>query len=61
MTGQRSDNLANYNNADGNFQGDESVKDELAVPGGIDFSNCETQVGRFISMRRLVLSKNPGH
>ncbi len=49
MTGQTSDNLAKYSNADGNFQEDESVKDELAVPGGIDFSNCETQVCRLKS------------
>ncbi len=44
VTGQESDKLANYSDPSGTLQGDESVKDELAVPGGIDFSNCEPQV-----------------
>jgi len=43
VTSQQANNLANYN---GNLQGDESVKEELSLAGGVDFSNCEPQVGR---------------
>ena len=39
VTGQRQSNLPGYN---GN-EGEETVRDELAIPGGVDFSNCEPQ------------------
>lgn len=40
VTGQRQSSLPSYN---GNEAAEETVRDEVAVPGGVDFSNCEPQ------------------